>query len=467
MMTTIIATKEADIGIVIISETLINNHTTNHIKTNQHHHPMTQSRLFSIVAIVLSLVLFCIATATTAVDPSCKGQPNTNPVWRGEPTLVSTTTNGKRYIVGEGDDRIHLVHVYGSAYEMGEAYGQMMGKELHDQLETYFAYLQRMIGDYLKNIPEPLRSYVAKHGLKAALDLNYLITKKYTPAHYEEEMKGMEAGSGVNYIDIRRLNLLPELIKAGCSIVGAWGTSSTNGTLFHGRQLDWDARASIAKYPQIVIYHPDEGHSFANIGYVGLVGTITGISEASISISEKVWLNYEKDPSSRFGTPWNYVLRDVLQFADNMDSALEMISNAKRTCAIHVGVGDSNSGSLSWVKYAAHAFEVYDDTNQLDTPDHPRMKNLVYVDKSSKQTSRCYSSQLQEYYGKIGVASLIREIIPISQTGDTQSAVMDIGNMRTYVAYSAYLEGGEKGPLYAYDRQYVEVDLKRAFTEKL
>lgn len=344
--------------------------------------------------------------------------------------------------------------------------GELMGRELKDQLDTYFEYLRRMIHEYLERIPEPFRSYIAKHGLKAALDLNYLITKKYTPARYDEEMKGIEAGSGVPYVEVRRLNLLPELIKAACSIVGAWGTSSTNGTLYQGRQLDWDANASISKYPQVVVYHPNEGHKFANVGYVGLVGTITGFSAANVGISQKVWLNYEGDPTSRFGTPWNYVLRDVLQFADDMDSALAMLENAKRTCAIHLGVGDSKTGTLSWVKYAARAFEVYNDSNQLDTPEHPRMKNLVYVDKSSRQTNTCYSSLLKKNYGNINVNSLIREIIPISQTGDTQSCVMDFANQAIYTSYSAYLEGGEKGPLEAYDRQYVYVNLKQAFAEK-
>jgi hypothetical protein len=47
--------------------------------------------------------------------------------------------------------------------------------------------------------------------LKALLDLNWYIAKPYTPKRYAEEMKGMAKGSGESYLEIRRLNMFPEL----------------------------------------------------------------------------------------------------------------------------------------------------------------------------------------------------------------------------------------------------------------
>ena len=42
---------------------------------------------------------------------------------------------------------------------------------------------------------------------------------------------------------------------------------------------------------------------------------------------------------SRFGTPWNFVLRDILQFDHNNAEAIARVQKAKRTCSIFVGVG--------------------------------------------------------------------------------------------------------------------------------
>ena len=44
-------------------------------------------------------------------DPNAK--PNHNPVQTGLPKFVKSVKNGKLYTVGEGDDLVHLVHVWG------------------------------------------------------------------------------------------------------------------------------------------------------------------------------------------------------------------------------------------------------------------------------------------------------------------------------------------------------------------
>ena len=38
----------------------------------------------------------------------------------------------------------------------------------------------------------------------------------------------------------------------------------------------------------MIVYHPDEsyGHSFANVGWTGWVGSITGMSSSQMAISE-------------------------------------------------------------------------------------------------------------------------------------------------------------------------------------
>jgi hypothetical protein len=79
------------------------------------------------------------------------------------------------------------------------------------------------------------------------------------------------------------------------------------------RALDWDAENPINKFPIVVVYHPSESNTqmHANIGYVGLIGVLTGMSP-KISIGEKVWITHHDVKMTRYGTPWTYVLRDLL-----------------------------------------------------------------------------------------------------------------------------------------------------------
>lgn len=54
------------------------------------------------------------------------------------------------------------------------------------------------------------------------LDLNYFITARYTPARWNEEMLGLSDATGLSIWEFRRMNLIPELLKAACSAFGAW-----------------------------------------------------------------------------------------------------------------------------------------------------------------------------------------------------------------------------------------------------
>jgi hypothetical protein len=102
----------------------------------------------------------------------------------------------------------------------------------------------------------------------------------------------MSEGSGVPFDDLKRMNILPELTQARCTVVGAWGVATKDNRLLHLRALDWDAFAPINKYPTVILYEPtEEGSSpLANIGYVGLIGSLTAISKQGISVGEKVMI---------------------------------------------------------------------------------------------------------------------------------------------------------------------------------
>ncbi|CAF5136332.1 unnamed protein product, partial [Rotaria sp. Silwood1] len=68
----------------------------------------------------------------------------------------------------------------------------------------------------------------------------------------------------------------------------------------------------------------------------------------------------------RFGNPWTYVLRDVVQFSNSLDTALTMLINTKRTCSVHLGLGEfhrntSNNNNIGFlgIEYSAKEFNVY------------------------------------------------------------------------------------------------------------
>ena len=133
-----------------------------------------------------------------------------------------------------------------------------------------------------------------------------------------------------------------------------------------------------------IIYHPSDPklHVHANFGWAGFIGSMTGISDR-ISIGEKVW--YPPGGSvkmTRYGNPWTYVFRDVLYEANDIKSALDILTKAHRTCAIHLGLGSSVDHSFRMFEYAEKTLNNYDDSNYTHyNANHPKKSGLAFFDK--------------------------------------------------------------------------------------
>ena len=60
-------------------------------------------------------------------------------------------------------------------------------------------------------------------------------------------------------------------------MMGAWNDALASGKgLLQFRTLDWDMSGPFRDFPHITIYHPNDGNHFANIGWTGWVGSLTG-----------------------------------------------------------------------------------------------------------------------------------------------------------------------------------------------
>ena len=67
--------------------------------------------------VVLLAASLCLAIA----QHTCGGKENTNPVITGDMVVVDKTKNALKMRVQEDTNNITIVHLYGSAKEMGEA----------------------------------------------------------------------------------------------------------------------------------------------------------------------------------------------------------------------------------------------------------------------------------------------------------------------------------------------------------
>ena len=159
-----------------------------------------------------------------------------------------------------------------------------------------------------------------------------------------------------------RANMIPELTRAACTVFGAFGSATADGKIYHLRALDWEPTAGVNQYPSVIIYDSTEENSkpFANIGYMGLIGSLTAMSKIGISMGMKVMYvgtpnNYPVNPAWTYvGKPWTYVLRDIVQFSNNVEEAEQMMSSTTRTMMIHIGLGSLPDKTFRGIDYAAN-----------------------------------------------------------------------------------------------------------------
>jgi len=229
--------------------------------------------------------------------------------------------------------------------------------------------------------------YIVNLGLDALLDLTFEATRYFTGSYFFEELHGLADASGVSYNLLVRIHMIGELTKGHCSMFGAWGDATAGGSTIQLRAFDWNTDGPFKDYPVVVIYHPNDykgkkAYKFANLGFVGWVGSFSGVSENQMAISE-IGVTYPDDTfgkESRIGVPFTFLLRDVLQWDLTLDDSINRITTATRTCSLILGVGDGKLKQFRSFQYSSSDANVIDDVNLIPKNDtwHKPIKNVVY-----------------------------------------------------------------------------------------
>lgn len=146
-----------------------------------------------------------------------------------------------------------------------------------------------------------------------------------------------------NYSDIKsQFNLVLQNSKIQCSHFGVWGTRTSGGRLYTGRNLDWLSDTGIADYKLITVFHYPGKTTHIALGFAGLMGALAGISEAGITVHEA---GDDNKLETLEGFPWTLRLRYIMENAPDFRSALSLWNQTLNTLGINHGLGSAADGS--------------------------------------------------------------------------------------------------------------------------
>jgi hypothetical protein len=361
------------------------------------------------------------------------------------------------------------MHLYGNATERGFAHGELLAPTIIDFVEKQLPqYYKEEISELdLSGLPKWLQDLIknagkAASGTIAKVALGYILKtqRKYlesSKAYVFPEMEAIANGvcsklpnsdtcknGGVKHLvdTIEQVNMLPELIRMQCSMMGAWGKSTAAGKLLQLRTLDFGG-GPFGNHTMLVVSHPggseatNSGNAFATVGFPAFVGAVTGFSE-HIGLCEKVDDITPPKPKikgSYNGQADSFVIRDIIEFAQTKEHAISIAQNAHRTWPIWLGIGDYASQEFNAMEYTQEVVNVYDDKNLPTATNQTYFEGVAYIDKHPQPSPHADMPDLvKEYYGKMTAKNIVQNFPRLMESGDVHIALYDFGEKQAYVA---------------------------------
>ncbi len=262
---------------------------------------------------------------------------------------------------------IKVVRLTGDAYQRGYLYGATFPaewKRATDELESYAVGYAREI----VKVKFLARFAVREYAAIVANNFNAGGSEANMPARYRAYVQGIADGAGLDAGLLQRNIALVMLSDASCSAFVAYGPATDDGRLLQMRNLDWGGKDLPASQGTLVLLHePPDGQRWMSIGIIGLIGSISGINESGIAISE---IGAETNDRTQAGMPMPILLEDVLARARTLDEAVAIVRAAPGTGGYNYMIGSARERrGVAIEKTARHTavFEIGPE-NYRDNP---------------------------------------------------------------------------------------------------
>ncbi len=167
------------------------------------------------------------------------------------------------------------------------------------------------------------------------------------PPDYRKELDALAVAGqpiGITREQLIAANTLFDLKKiVACSaLLVEPGRSATGGPLL-ARNLDFPTLGYLQEYSLVTVYRPrDAKHAFATIGFPGVMGCLSGMNDAGLTVAvlEVTQVRVGESWFDINGVPYALCYRRVLEECSTIDEAHTLLSQMKRTALSNLVVAD-------------------------------------------------------------------------------------------------------------------------------
>lgn len=243
-------------------------------------------------------------------------------------------------------DGVPVVHVRGSAREMGLALGELVGEQTRKLYDRY-------IHMFAPDVPGDMA--LARE------------MEPHLPESFREEIRGFGESSGLGYESALLGQCFLDIHKVAlCSTLVAHDNRTDTGEILLGRNLDFPS-LSIAHHASMVIcYEPAGGRRYSGITWPGFLGLLSGMNEDGLALAMMLVYGHKRKEHLN-GQPFPLVFRRVLAECANVDEAIRLLESRPYCTTTNVMLADKGRHGARLQLHTAKA--IVDRT----TPDQPAL----------------------------------------------------------------------------------------------
>ncbi|GAA5510963.1 C45 family peptidase [Novipirellula caenicola] len=302
------------------------------------------------------------------------------------PSRLLTSPQPKARQVPGGElrwiDGQRVVLLKGTPEQIGDAHGRLLAVES-----------QRCIDSVLYTFGT-VNTIRTGRWFRHDLDAAYARLAPHIPEDHKRETLAFAKAINIDPSTAHAINVFPELFH--CSGFAVSGPASKDGKLYHGRVLDYMTTIGLQDAATTFIVAVDGKHAFANIGYAGFIGSVSGMNDQAISLGEMGG----HGEGQWDGVPMATLMRRALEECSTLDEVMTLWQDSPRTCEYFYVFADGKSRQAVGVAADPESIE-FIMPGQSDPRLGDGIPNVLALSSGSRlETLR---ERIQQRYGEIDV----------------------------------------------------------------
>lgn len=361
-----------------------------------------------------------VRRATEVLAPS--------PLLTSPPQTERTVDHGElRWIDGH-----RVVLLEGTPEQIGTAHGELLRDES-----------MRCI-DSVLNAFGTVQTIVNGRWFRHDLEQAYARLAPHIPDDHKEETRALAKSLQLNAELVEVINVFPEMFH--CSGFAVFGSATQGGKLYHGRVLDYMTTIGLQDAATTFIVAPKGKIAFANVGYGGFIGSVSGMNTKAISLGEMGGRGEGKWD----GVPMATLMRRALEECSTLDQVINLWKTSPRTCEYYYVFADGKTNQAVGVAAYPESVEFI-----MPGESHPRLgdgiKDSVVLSAGSRLEE--LRKRVTKLHGSIDAeAAQTLMCRPVAMDSNLHNVLFVPADGVLYVANASHSQP-------AADRPYVKLDL--------